>query len=103
MSKCELCGEPMPPGEEMFKYHGYSCDCPKPPLPREKLKAAVVIDPWKLDIFRRHLAKAGYEFKEGPGLTKDMLNFYVEIDDLKALEVVVRAANAECAKEQRDD
>lgn len=21
-------------GEEMFKFHGYSCDCPKPPLPR---------------------------------------------------------------------
>lgn len=30
--KCELCGEPMPSGEEMFKFHGYSCDCPKPPL-----------------------------------------------------------------------
>jgi hypothetical protein len=23
----------MPPGEEMFKYHGYSGSCPKPPLP----------------------------------------------------------------------
>ena len=22
--KCELCGEPMPPGEEMFKFHGYT-------------------------------------------------------------------------------
>ena len=32
--KCELCGEPMPPGEEMFKFHGYSGPCPKPPLPR---------------------------------------------------------------------
>ena len=21
---CSLCGEPMPPGEEMFKFHGYS-------------------------------------------------------------------------------
>jgi hypothetical protein len=30
---CELCGEPMPAGEEMFKYHGYSGPCPKPPLP----------------------------------------------------------------------
>lgn len=28
---CELCGEPMPPGEEMFKFHGYSGPCPKPP------------------------------------------------------------------------
>ena len=26
---CALCGEPMPPGEEMFKYHGYSGPCPK--------------------------------------------------------------------------
>ena len=25
---CELCGEPMPAGEEMFKYHGYSGPCP---------------------------------------------------------------------------
>lgn len=35
MSKCELCGEPMPDGEEMFKFHGYSGDCPKPTLPRD--------------------------------------------------------------------
>lgn len=25
----------MPEGEEMFKYHGYSGDCPKPPMPRD--------------------------------------------------------------------
>jgi len=34
VTKCELCGEPMPQGEEMFKFHGYSGNCPKPPLPR---------------------------------------------------------------------
>lgn len=27
--KCERCGEPMPPGEEMFKFHGFSGPCPK--------------------------------------------------------------------------
>jgi hypothetical protein len=37
-ANCELCGEPMPQGEEMFNYHGYSGPCPKPPLPK---KAAV--------------------------------------------------------------
>jgi len=31
---CDLCGEPMPLGEEMFKYHGYSGPCPKPPKPK---------------------------------------------------------------------
>ena len=33
---CELCGEPMPTGEEMFKFHGYSGPCPKPPLPKSE-------------------------------------------------------------------
>lgn len=33
MGKCELCGEPMPAGEESFRYHGFSGSCPKPPLP----------------------------------------------------------------------
>ncbi len=33
--KCEVCGEPMPQGETMFKFHGYSGPCPKPPLPRK--------------------------------------------------------------------
>ena len=32
MSKCELCGEPMPEGETMFKFHGYSGPCQKPPM-----------------------------------------------------------------------
>ncbi len=27
-SKCKLCGNPMPEGEEMFHYHGYSSPCP---------------------------------------------------------------------------
>lgn len=34
IATCVLCGEPMPPGEEMFQYHGYSGPCPKPPLSR---------------------------------------------------------------------
>jgi hypothetical protein len=34
--KCELCGEPMPAGEEMFNYHGFSGPCPKPPLPKRR-------------------------------------------------------------------
>lgn len=32
IARCEICGEPMPPGEHMFKFHGYSGNCPKPPL-----------------------------------------------------------------------
>jgi hypothetical protein len=38
-TNCELCGEPMPAGEEMFKYHGSSGPCPKPPKPSEEPRA----------------------------------------------------------------
>ena len=42
MPNCELCGEPMPEGESMFKYHGYSGPCPKPPLPREHTETIIL-------------------------------------------------------------
>lgn len=35
---CEICEEPMPSGEEMFKFHGYSGPCPKPPLEKPRLE-----------------------------------------------------------------
>lgn len=34
---CELCGEPLPEGEEMFRYHGYSGNCPKLPKVKEEM------------------------------------------------------------------
>ncbi len=39
-AKCSICGEPMPEGETMFKFHGYSGPCPKPPLKRVELDPA---------------------------------------------------------------
>jgi hypothetical protein len=42
-AKCALCGEPMPSGEEMFKYHGLSGPCPKPPLPKPTIEALAEI------------------------------------------------------------
>jgi len=46
-ARCELCGELMPPNESMFKFHGYSGDCPKPPLP---------MPPSELDQLRAEVA-----------------------------------------------
>lgn len=34
---CKLCGEPMPDGEQMFNYHGYSGLCPLPPQENRQL------------------------------------------------------------------
>ena len=47
-AKCEICGEPMPQGEEMFKFHGYSGPCQKPPL-LQPHQRRVVIEKEELD------------------------------------------------------
>lgn len=49
MSNCELCGEQMPDGEEMFKYHGLSGPCPKPPKKADHTDARVKV---AYDTFR---------------------------------------------------
>ncbi len=42
VATCAICGEPMPEAEQMFKYHGYSGPCPKPPLSRETLMETMI-------------------------------------------------------------
>lgn len=42
MSNCELCGEPMPEDESMFKFHGYSGACPKPPKQKTEVMAEYI-------------------------------------------------------------
>lgn len=61
---CVLCGEPMPEGETMFKYHGYSGPCPKPPLPRP-----VTLADGLADVLLKHL-DAGAK-GDGTTLTRD--------------------------------
>lgn len=62
------------------------------------LKAAVVIDDWKLPIFRRHLIDAGYSFTEGPGVTADTLTLMVMTNSVLDLKPVIQAANGEAAR-----
>jgi len=38
--KCTICGEPIPYEERMFRFHGYSGPCPKPPLKQAQLDPA---------------------------------------------------------------
>jgi hypothetical protein len=45
---CEICGEPMPELESMFKFHGYSGPCPKPST-LQPHQVRVVIEKEELD------------------------------------------------------
>ena len=73
VARCTVCGEPMPEGETMFKYHGFSGPCPKPPLPKPVLKSAI-----------------RYFFREANGLWLD-----VEVDGQKHDSVGPFATEAE--------
>ena len=77
--KCKLCGEPMPAGEEVFKYHGYSGPCPKPPLPKDAIAAAVdritdVLRPLSIEdcriVLRRALTALGEPTFSAPNMTE---------------------------------
>lgn len=57
-------------------------------------KAAVAIDPWKLEIFTRHLKAAGYRFDAG-AMSPEITILRVDTTDVDALGRVVAAANAE--------
>jgi hypothetical protein len=60
--------------------------------------AAVVIDSYKLVVFKKHLDVAGFEYTEHPGLTKDTLILQVKYVWAGDLVPIVTAASAECSQ-----
>lgn len=60
--------------------------------------AGVMIDKWKLAIFKKHLDKAGLTYTEGAGVTKDTLLLKVEYEWLADVKPVIEAATVECNK-----
>lgn len=63
----------------------------------DRKKAAIAIDEWKLSIFERHLAQAGYAFKNAGHFTAGVLILKVDTPNLEALGIVCKAANTEAA------
>ena len=64
-SLCTLCGEPMPAGEEMFKFQGYSGPCPAPPLPKQTVKWKMVpTEPTEADVERVALRLANCDDRD---------------------------------------
>lgn len=62
--------------------------------------AGVVIDSWKLPIFKKHLDAAGYAYTEHPGITQSTLTLRVSYEWLRDLQPIVEAANKECKYER---
>jgi hypothetical protein len=60
--------------------------------------AAVIIDSWKLTIFKKHLDGANYIYTHHAGPGRDIITLQVKYDWAANLKPIVEAANTECAK-----
>jgi hypothetical protein len=90
---CKLCGEPMPEGEEVFKYHGYSGPCPKPPLP-EPSPSASAPDGGERPVVAGVVARADERLRRGrfplendADLIRDLLEAVHSLHHRRQLEI----------------
>ena len=60
--------------------------------------AGVIIDSWKLPIFKKHLEEAGYTYEEQAGVAPKTLTLMVNYGWVADLKPVLEAASAECTK-----
>jgi len=69
----------MPEGEEMFKIHGYSGDCPKPPLPRPPSELELYKEALEYLLFalskytRKEITDGVGRFKDCPSLLRQLV------------------------------
>jgi hypothetical protein len=62
------------------------------------MKAAVVLDDWKLPIFKKHLDAAGFTYDKPVRFTKGTLTLKVHYEWVSQLQPIIEAAQRECAK-----
>ena len=65
------------------------------------MKACIVVDDWKLPIFRNQLAGAGYKYTDGGCLCHGTTLLTVETDNILKLKEVIESCQRDCAKEVR--
>lgn len=58
------------------------------------MKAAVMIDDWKLPIFTEILDEGGFEYDQHPGLTSETITLIVQTKTVAKLQPFVERANA---------
>ena len=60
-------------------------------------KAGIVLDAYKLAVFKKHLDAAGYKYEQSPGLPGTII-LTVEYEWASDLQPIVEKANAEARK-----
>lgn len=66
------------------------------------MKAGIVIEDWKLPIFKKHLDAAGFTYTEHLNFTPTTMVLNVTCEFASELQPVVEAAQAECHRAAGD-
>lgn len=61
-------------------------------------KAAIVLDRWKLPLFKKRLSEAGYAYTEVPGPHPDTVILKVQTESIAQLQPVVEKMNDEARR-----
>ena len=61
-------------------------------------KAAIIIDEWKLPIFKEHLDDGGFKYEEYPGPNKGQILIQAQCNTIPEIAPLVTAANIEAAR-----
>lgn len=65
------------------------------------MKVGIVLDKWKLPVFRRRLSDADYTFEEKGNLTEQAVVLTVETEVPASLKTVIEQCQDECSKLKR--
>lgn len=61
---------------------------------------AVVLDRWKLSIFKKHLDAAGYKYEGPDTFSTETVVLRVYCEYLHELQPIIEAAQRECAQQK---
>lgn len=64
------------------------------------MKAGIVVDDWKLPVFRKRLTDAGFTYTDAGGLTHDATVLTVVTDDMLKLKRVLESCQTECRRQK---
>jgi len=64
-------------------------------------KAGIIIDDWKLPIFKKTLDNKGYTYTEHHGPTEGCITLSVETDNIAKLTPLVKKMNKEAARSKK--
>lgn len=64
----------------------------------DKLKIAIVLDDWKLPIFKETLDNEGYEYSEAKGPTPGCITISIETNNVNKLAPIIKKMNKKARK-----